>query len=81
MQAGSELLIGLGVGVVAVVAHGLVEWVFVASATQYVLAGSLGLITGLRSRFLSQQKVTAKNRRNARPSEIVPPTRESLGMA
>lgn len=55
-QVGSDVLVGLGVGLIVVSMHSFYEWMFVVAASQYVLAGSLGLITGSRSRFLSQTK-------------------------
>lgn len=51
-HCGSEVLIGLGCGVLAMSIHGFYEWMFVIYPTQYVLASSLGLIAGLRSRYL-----------------------------
>lgn len=63
-ESGSELLVGLGVALIAVILHGLVEWMFVVSPTQYTFAGTLGIITGLRSRFLA--KAAAKHRNAAR---------------
>ena len=77
-QAGSEVLIGLGAGLVAMVAHGFFEWMFVVAPTQYVFAGSLGLIAGMRSRFLLQQKGSA-NRRKVK--DAFAPARQSYGIA
>lgn len=62
-QPGSEIFIGLGVGIVAVVIHGFFEWMFVIAPTQYLLAGALGMISGLRSRFLSQQMGAIRQRK------------------
>lgn len=69
-QPGSALLIGLAVGIVAVIIHGFAEWMFVVAPTQYVLAGSLGLIAGIRSRFMSQQRQPRRGWRVAREANI-----------
>ena len=55
-QVGSDVLIGLGVGLAIASLHAFWEWMFVVSTTQYVLAGSLGLIAGLWSRYSAQAK-------------------------
>lgn len=46
-----EILIGVGVGLFAVCLHGFYEWMFVVYPTQYVMACSLGLLVGIRSRL------------------------------
>ena len=51
----SEILIGVSCGIVAMSLHGLFEWMFVVYPTQYVFAVGLGLVVGLRSRFLSRE--------------------------
>lgn len=55
-QVGSDILIGLGVGLTIASLHAFWEWMFVVSTTQYVLAGSLGLIAGLWTRFSADAK-------------------------
>lgn len=64
-QAGSEVLVGVGAGLVAVSLHGLVEWMFVFFPVQYVFAGSLGIIVGMRSRFMTQRKGAVRKRWSA----------------
>jgi O-antigen ligase len=49
----SELLIGVGCGLIAMSIHGLFEWMFVVYPTQYVLAVGFGIIGGLRARFMA----------------------------
>jgi O-antigen ligase len=49
----SELLIGVGCGIIAMSIHGLFEWMFVVYPTQYVLGVGFGIIGGLRARFLA----------------------------
>jgi O-antigen ligase len=56
-EQGSDLLIGVGVGLIAVAVHGLYEWMFLLFPVQYVFACSLGLIIGLRSRYAARRKV------------------------
>jgi O-antigen ligase len=51
-QLGAEMLIGVGCGILAMSIHGLFEWMFVFYPAQYLFAVSLGLIAGLRQRFL-----------------------------
>lgn len=51
-RPGAELLIGVGCAIVAICLHGLYEWMFLVFPTQYLFGISLGLITGVRSRFL-----------------------------
>ena len=76
-QRGSEVLIGLGCGILAMSIHGLYEWMFVVYPTQYLLAGSLGLIAGLRSRYsraASQASRKARaSRRDQRPISVEQP--------
>lgn len=72
-QPGSDILIGLGTGLLAVVAHCFVEWVFVMAPAQYMLAGSLGLISGMRGRFLANASQKGRARGTAgRPKESKP---------
>jgi O-antigen ligase len=52
-EQASELLIGVGCGIVAMSLHGLLEWMFVVYPTQYVLAVGFGFIGGLRARFMA----------------------------
>lgn len=49
---GSEVLIGVGCGILAMAIHGLFEWMFVVFPTQYLFAISLGMIAGIRRRCL-----------------------------
>ena len=75
-QPGAEVLIGLGCGILAMSIHGLYEWMFVVYPTQYVLAGSLGLIAGLRSRYsraASQESRKARAARRERPINVEQP--------
>lgn len=51
-RRGSQVLIGLACGIIAMSIHALYEWMFVIYPTQYILASSLGLIAGLRSRYI-----------------------------
>lgn len=60
-QPGADVLIGLGCALVAVALHGLLEWMFVVSPTQYLFAASLGLITGLRHRFRQAKAVSVSD--------------------
>ncbi|WP_152569432.1 MULTISPECIES: O-antigen ligase family protein [Sphingomonas] len=55
-EPGAEVLIGVGVGLLAIVAHGFAEWMFLVFPVQYVFACSLGLIVGMRSRFLAKRE-------------------------
>jgi hypothetical protein len=50
---------------VAVAVHCFLEWMVVVSASQYLFAASLGIITGMRSRFLAQAKMAKAARRIA----------------
>ncbi|WP_426266458.1 O-antigen ligase family protein [Sphingomonas sp. LHG3443-2] len=61
----ADILLGLGVGLVAISLHALVEWTFTLYAVQYVFAGSLGLIVGLRSRLISRALSTDKKPKRA----------------
>ena len=63
-EPGSELLIGVGCGIIAMSIHGLYEWMLVVYPTQYIFFISLGLIGGLRARFFR----TARQRAAERPS-------------
>ena len=63
-QPGAEVFVGLGCGILAMSIHGLYEWMFMLFSTQYLFAVTLGLIAGLRGRFLQ----TAKRGARARPS-------------
>jgi O-antigen ligase len=81
-QPGAEVLVGVGVSLIAVALHGLVEWVFVDYPAQYVFAASLGIISGLRSRFLAQQKGAARQRTAARrPTTAMPYPQEGVSVA
>jgi O-antigen ligase len=51
-QPGAEILVGVASGIVAMCVHGLFEWMFVVSSTQYIFAITLGVICGLRGRLL-----------------------------
>jgi hypothetical protein len=55
-QPGAEILIGVGCGILAMSIHGLFEWMFVVNPTQYLLAASLGIISGMRSRLLQNAR-------------------------
>ena len=68
-QPGAEVLIGVGFGIFAMSIHGLFEWMFVVNPTQYLLAASMGIITGMRSRFLQNARRASGVRRSARHSE------------
>ena len=65
-KPGAEVLIGVGCGILAMSIHGLYEWMFVVYPTQYVLAGSLGLIAGLRSRYSRAASQASRKARAAR---------------
>jgi O-antigen ligase len=52
-QPGSEVFVGIGCGVLVMSLHGLFEWMYVVYPTQYLFAASLGLLSGMRSRFLA----------------------------
>jgi O-antigen ligase len=76
-QPGSELLLGVGCSLIVMAIHGLFEWVFVLSLTQYLLAVTLGMIAGLRSRFLRGEKGRNASRRegfraSAAKTEVLP---------
>lgn len=62
-QAGSEIFVGLGAAILATSLHGLYEWMFVVFPSQYLLAGALGMIAGLRSRYMVEEKNLARQRR------------------
>jgi len=62
---GAEVLIGIGVALVAVAFHGFFEWMFVVYPAQYILASLLGLIIGLRSRYLTRPSGAERLRRNS----------------
>jgi O-antigen ligase len=62
-QAGSEIFVGLGAAILATSLHGLYEWMYVVFPSQYLFAATLGLIAGLRSRYVSEEKARAKLRR------------------
>jgi O-antigen ligase len=47
-----EILIGVGCGLAALSLHALYEWMFVVYSSQYLFSAALGLIAGLRSRFI-----------------------------
>jgi O-antigen ligase len=68
-RQGAEILLGVAAGIIATSIHGLFEWMFVVYPTQYVFAAGLGLIVGLRSRFISE----LPNRKPARNSFRVQP--------
>jgi O-antigen ligase len=80
-RPGAEVLIGTGAGLTAVVLHGFVEWMFVIFPAQYLFAASLGIISGLRSRFLDQQKAMARTRKAERSSSSFLRLREQIGAA
>lgn len=72
-QSGSEVMIGLGCGILAMAVHGLFEWMFVAFPTQYLFAVSLGLIAGLQTRFIratSRGRQTGNALSNPTPGNI-----------
>jgi O-antigen ligase len=46
-----DLLLGLGVGLLAVYIHAYFEWVFLDFQTQYILSFALGLVAGLAQRL------------------------------
>ena len=52
-RPGSEIFVGCGIGLLVVSLHGLYEWMFVVFPSQYLLAATLGLIAGLRSRYIN----------------------------
>jgi O-antigen ligase len=55
-RPGSELLIGLGAGLIAVALHSFFEWMFVIGPVQYAYAGSLGLIAGVLARYRAEAR-------------------------
>lgn len=67
-RANTEILIGLGCGIFAMSLHGLYEWMFVVYPSQYLFATSLGLICGLRSRYLRTLLAGLRGKRSARKS-------------
>jgi O-antigen ligase len=58
----AEVLLGVASGIVAMSLHGLFEWMFVVYPTQYVFAVGLGLIVGLRARFVSEAREVKRAR-------------------
>jgi O-antigen ligase len=68
-QAGSEVLIGLGCGVLAMSIHGFFEWMFVVYPTQYLYAASMGLVAGLTLRYARRATQKALPRRAADHSD------------
>ena len=64
-EPGAEVLLGVGAGLVGITLHGLLEWMFLIFPTQYLLAASLGLVSGLRTRYVTKQLATKKVRRTA----------------
>ncbi len=80
-RVGSELLVGVGAGLVAIALHGLVEWMFVISPVQYVFAGSLGLIVGMRSRYKAPLGGALRKRRSATVPPALGDTPEGVSLA
>ena len=65
-NANSDVLIGLGVAILILSIHSFVESVAVLSPSQYLLAATLGLISGVRSRLEAERaKVTGSRRSNS----------------
>jgi O-antigen ligase len=65
----ADMLIGVGCGLLAVAAHGFLEWMFVILPAQYLLAASFGIIAGLRLRLVSG--AAQARRRTERPTRYV----------
>lgn len=61
--AGSEIFVGLFCALVSVILHSLFEWMLVVFPSQYLLAVSFGLISGMRSYFLSKRRSAASSQR------------------
>ena len=57
-REGSDVLFGLGCALIAISLHAFVEWMVVVITAQYMLAITLGLISGITVR-LSQRETTA----------------------
>jgi O-antigen ligase len=53
--AGSEIFVGLGCALISVILHSYYEWMLVAFPSQYLLAATLGLISGIRAFYSSKQ--------------------------
>jgi O-antigen ligase len=69
---GSEIMVGLGVAVVAASLHAMYEWMYVIFPSQYLLAAVLGMIAGVRTRYVAQKKRGEKGSRMAfRPRQFV----------
>ena len=69
----ADILVGVGCGLVAMSLHGLLEWMFVVYPTEYLFAGSLGLIAGIRGRLVATSAGKHQTRPvNARRVELVP---------
>ncbi len=68
-QPGAELLIGVGCGIVSVGIHGLYEWMLVVYQTQYIFAISLGIIAGLRARFIQNSRQASPLKRTSNKSK------------
>jgi O-antigen ligase len=80
-QPGAEMLIGVGCGIIAISLHMMFEWIFVIYPSQYIFAVSLGLIAGLRSRFVSKARQASTARRAPNTSDDSSEARESGAMA
>jgi O-antigen ligase len=77
-QQASELLIGVGCAIVVMALHGLFEWMFVVYPTQYIFAVGLGLIGGLRARFMA---AAVKAKEAKAETRIIKPGRGPRRMA
>lgn len=62
-KEGSDVLLGLGGALVAVSLHALVEWMAVVVTAQYMLAITLGLVSGIIVRLSQRSASTGPSRR------------------
>lgn len=68
-QPGAEVLIGVGCGILMITAHGFYEWMFVVYPAQYLFAVSLGMISGLRSRFIRRAVESSRASQSTRKAQ------------
>lgn len=71
-QPGSEVFVGLGAAVLATSLHALFEWMYVVYSSQYLLAGALGLIAGMRSRYVNEARAGSRLLRDRAPVRRLP---------
>lgn len=66
--AGSEVFVGLGCALINIILHSYYEWMLVVFQGQYLLAATLGLISGMWAFYRGKQKSA-----RAKPAGLAPP--------